>query len=119
MAVRDKIKPLEHHSPGFPPVVLEVLKYLSPSSPAMMISLASRAYEKMCELIEDGLNGHGVPVDEEERAAEYVAHLIIDTAILHDALNRAHVFTGEYPYNDYADIILPRPATVEDEEPVQ
>ena len=117
MAVRDKIKPLEHHSPGFPPYVLEHLKQMTPASPATLISLASRAYEKMCRMIEDGLNGKGVDIEDEELVAEYVAHLIIDTAILHDALNRAHVFTGEYPYNEYADIILPRP--VEDEEPVQ
>ncbi|MBQ3569572.1 MAG: hypothetical protein IJA20_02740 [Methanocorpusculum sp.] len=108
MAVIDHIKPLEHHSCGIPPQVMFHMKRLDKQSSKRMIDLAMSSYDKLVYLIEKALHGD-VPVDSEERAAEYASHLILDAAFIHDCLCHAGCIVGAFPYDHLADRILPKP----------
>lgn len=108
MAVVDHIKPLENHSSGIPPQVMFHMKRLNTQSSKRMIDLAMQSYDKVLRLIEKGLSGD-VPVDSEQRAAEYVSHLILDAAFIHDCLCHAGCVVGKFPYDYLADKLLPRP----------
>lgn len=107
MAVIDHIKPLEHHTCGIPPQVMFHMKRLNTQSSQRMVDLAMRSYDKVIALIEKGLHGD-VPVDSEERAAEYVSHLILDAAFIHDCLCHAGCIVGAFPYDYLADRLLPK-----------
>lgn len=106
MAVSDYLRPVEHHSMGIPPNVLQQLVRMTEYSPQSMIDLAMRSYENILGHIEKGLRGD-VPVQSEQAAAEYVSHLIIDAAFFHHHLRRVGCLIGDFPYDDLAERILP------------
>ena len=113
MSVVDHIKPIEHHALGIPQVMLFHVRNFNPQSPSWMIGIVQETYEKLLRFIEQGLHGN-VPIASEEAAAEYVSHLILDAAFLHDRLTAAGVVLGKFPYDYLADRILPRKNTEED-----
>lgn len=113
MSVREKLKPVENHVTGIPSNIFLVLKGVGPHTPRKLLDPVRTAYDKQARLIEatlDGkdLEGFPIPSDKEELAAEMVAHMIIDHAFLHEALSRAGYPVGAYPFEDMADLILPR-----------
>lgn len=110
MAVIDHIKPLKNHSCGIPPQVMFHMKRLDKQSSKRMIDLALQSYDKVLSLIEKALHGD-VPVDSEERAAEYASHLILDAAFIHDCLSQAGCIVGKFPYDHLADRLLPKEDT--------
>lgn len=112
MAVSDYIKPVTDHRTGIPSMIVAILKHLRPNEDRRVLRPVREAYEKQVRLIEMTLDGKDytgipIPLDREELAAELVSHLIIDCAFLHDRLMYAGVDVGEFPFDKYADIILP------------
>lgn len=115
MAISDHIKPVATHKT--PPWFIHIIKTLRPDSPSAYVSMVQNSYETLCNTIEKALRGEGVAVNEEEAAGEYVSHLLIDAAVLHNALMKANIFVGEFPYNEYADKLFPKEEVpVEDDE---
>lgn len=107
MAIEDFIKPLDGHKPGFPKQIVGIIKNLNMFSHDMLKFLAEESYHRLLEMIDRGLSGQGVKVDEEEMAALYVSHLIVDAAILHNACRRAEINVGSFPYDYLADRLIP------------
>ncbi len=110
MSVRDHIKPIPDHHLGVPPFMLRELYTMGLNAPKQHIEVTKVLYDKLCALAEAALSGN-IPsdvVDSEEKAAMYATHLILDAAVLHDALSHCGVPVGEFPFNDLADKIFPK-----------
>lgn len=118
MAIEDYIKPVEDHVSGIPSIIRAVIANLSLQSSQRTISVIRTAYDSNVKLIEDTLAGKDVPLDKEEMAAGMVSHLILDTAFIHDALSRAGVPVGPFPFDYLADKLMPKPKN-EDTNDVQ
>lgn len=106
MSVEDYIKEVTDHRCGIPSHIMVTLKHLHPQSPKRFVDMTREMYDRLLRVVEDALAGKDIPVEDEEKAAEMVSHLIIDLAFIHDCLCRAAV-PVEFPYNRLAERILP------------
>lgn len=108
MSIEDKIRPLTHHSLGIPRQLLPGLRRMSIKVTPRHVVVALRAYERLMKLIEQGLAGVNVPADHEQDAADYVAHIIVDAAFLHNCIRASgYSLIGDFPYDHLADRIVP------------
>lgn len=108
MSIEDKIRPLAHHSLGIPHQLLPGLRRMGVRTTPQHVVVALRAYERLLRLIEQGLAGVNVPADHEQDAADYVAHIIVDAAFLHNCIRAAgYTLIGDFPYDHLADRIVP------------
>lgn len=112
MAVRDLLRPVDFHNPGFSPQQMAFIRNMGVRSTPKLVKRVRHEYDRLLELINRGLAGQGVDTEDEQVAADMVAHLMIDAAILHNSLKAAQVLgTGDFPYDWAVDIILPRKQT--------
>ena len=112
MSVESHIRPLAHHSLGIPHQIVVGMRRMSVTGTPRLVTLALRTYEQLLSFIEAGLEGKGlkggIPIEHEQDAADYVAHLIIDAAYVHGCLRAAgYTLVGDFPYDHLADRILP------------
>lgn len=108
MSVEDHIRPLKHHTIGFPPMMRAGLRRMRIETTPRHVAVATRAYERLLHIIEAGLAGN-VPVEREQDAADYVAHVVIDAAYLHHCIRASgYHLIGDFPYDYLADKVMPR-----------
>jgi len=51
--------------------------------------------------------GRGVKIEEEEMAAVYVTHLVVDAAFVHNCCRQADIEVGAFPYDYLVDKLFP------------
>lgn len=111
MSVESQLKPLKNHVLGIPPQVQMMLRTMRPAKEMTKpLGLALELYERNLKFIEAIMSGR-CPVEREEKAAQVAAHLILDTAFIHNAIAGTGYQIGDFPYNYLADRILPRETT--------
>lgn len=107
MTIENLLEPLKTHRPGFPKFMVEIINNTTPESNVALIDLIDNTYHQLLEIIDKGLSGKGIKVNEEKVAAEYISHLIIDAEDLWFACKRCGVLVGEFPYKYLVDKLLP------------
>lgn len=108
MSIEEHIKPIPYGSKlGFPPMVSGILKHLTVFSNDTLKHLAEETYHRLIEIIERGMSGKGIKTEEEDKAGEYISHLILDAAYVHHACCRAGINVGDFPFDYLVDKLLP------------
>lgn len=117
MSVKDHIKPVNNFVSGIPLTLRNMLRSLPKVGVGngKPLSLALSLYEKQLKFIEAVMSGR-CPVEREDKAAEIAAKLILDAAFVHQAIASTGYQIGDFPYDDLADIILPKPSDIADKD---
>lgn len=115
MSVVDKLKPVESHVCGMPWTAKAIIDTLSPTSSVSRKQAVYNAYKQNCTIIDKALSGEWLkdaPLDSrdknEEKLALFTAHLILDTAYIHQRLCQAGFDMERFPYDTLADKVLPK-----------
>jgi len=124
MRLRDNIKPLAHHVWGIPVPIRNMLqklkvtplKHLKGQRGRARLDMALRLYETMLKRIEkfEEEGDRHCPAERVEKAAEVLAHMIVDTAYIHDCISGTGYQIGDYPYGYLADKLIPGKEEVKD-----
>lgn len=114
--LRDHIKPLAHHCSGIPRQIQQRLNMLSVLKASKIIGGREKQllddaldlYDKLLKQLEsfEKLGNEKCPVEREDKAAEIMAHMVIDLAFVHQAIACTGYQIGEFPYNDLTDKIF-------------
>lgn len=114
--LRDHIKPLAHHCSGIPRQIQQQLNILSMLKVSnivggrqkQLLDNALELYDKLLKQLEsyEKLGNDKCPVEREEKAAEIMAHMIIDLAFVHQAIASTGYQIGKFPYDELTDAIF-------------
>lgn len=99
--IADKLRPVREHRSGISDRTKAAL--LAPGAN----DLGKKVLDSLCSLIDKTLAGAGCKVDDEQQAADFAAHLMIDAAWVFEVLHLHGVKLGQFPYDQYADRIIP------------
>lgn len=99
--IADKLRPQAHHRSG-----------ITDRTKALLLSgrhndMGKKIFDNICGLIDKTLEGKGCKVDEEQQAADFAAHLIIDAAWVFEVLHLHGINLGAFPYDEYAVKLFP------------